>query len=490
MGKITGFIEYDRKLTPKRPVKDRIKDWNEFKTLLDDDNAVIQAARCMDCGVPFCSSGILLNNMATGCPLQNYIPEWNELVYRGLWEDAYLRLSRTSPFPEFTARVCPAPCEGSCTNGHHQESVTVNALEQIIIDKAFENGWVKPAMSVKNTGKNIAVIGAGPAGMAAAHYLNLVGHSVTVYEKEQRAGGLLTYGIPNMKLDKKIVERRVNLLKEAGIKFEFGVNVGTDIEINDIVDDNEAVLLTIGTENARDLDIEGRDLKGIYPAIDYLKEATKVLIDGKEETITAKDKNVVVIGGGDTGTDCVATAIRQGCKSVTQFEIMDKPGEKRNTELNPWPEWPKVLKTDYGQEEAIFLFGKDPRVFNVKTNKFIGDSKNQVKTLETTNVEWVSEGGKMYPKDISGSEKKWNADLVLLALGFIGPEDKLPETLKLERDGRTNIKSDYLDFSTNNEKVFVAGDARRGQSLIVWALKEGKEAAKVIDEKLMGISKI
>jgi len=446
----------------------------------------------------------MLNGMVSGCPLHNLIPDWNELIYKGQWEEAYRRLSRTSPFSEFTSRVCPAPCEGACTEGYITEPVTINCIEYEIIEKAFAEGWVKPKKG-KATGKRVAVVGSGPAGLSAANYLNAVGHEVTVYERADRPGGLLMYGIPNMKLEKNVVERRINLMKESGIHFVLNTEVGKDIPAQDLVNQYDAVVLCIGATKARGLNVEGRDLKGVHYAVDFLKANTKSLLDSNLEGletmdeeegqgngwISAKGKNVIIIGGGDTGTDCVATSIRHGCKSVHQFEIMPEPPVKRIEATNPWPEWPKKLKVDYGQEEAISLYGKDPRHYLINTKKIVGNEQGEVKEVHTVEVHWIKDSsGRMVPQEVPGSEKVWEADLVLLAMGFLGPEDAIPNELKIERDERSNIKAEYEEFETNVEKVFAAGDARRGQSLVVSAIQEGKLAAREVDKYLMGRSGI
>lgn len=493
MGKVTGFLEFERIDPKKRPAAERIRDWNEIRLPQDPEVVKNQGARCMNCGVPFCHGGGLLNGMASGCPVHNLIPEWNELVYLGQWEEAYKRLTRTNPFPEFTARVCPAPCEGACTEGYIMESVTINSLEYEIIEKAFQEGWVT-TRKAQETGKKVAVVGSGPAGMAAAYYLNAVGHEVTVFERDDRAGGLLMYGIPNMKLEKRFIDRRLDLLKASGIKFVLNTEVGKDILAQELVDNYEAVVLCAGATKARGLDVEGKELKGIHFAVDFLKANTKSLLDsnlGDGCYISAKGKNVIVIGGGDTGTDCVATSIRHGCESVCQFEILPEPPAKRNEESNPWPEWPKKLKVDYGQEEAISLYGKDPRNYLISTKKIVGNESGEVKEVHTAAITWEKDAsGRFGPQEVPGSAKVWKADLVLLAMGFLGPEDTIPDELQLERDARSNVKAEYEVFETNAEKVFTAGDMRRGQSLIVWAIQEGKLAAREVDKYLMGKSVI
>jgi glutamate synthase (NADPH/NADH) small chain len=493
MGKATGFLEYNREEYEKRPVEERIRDWEELHQPLPDDVITMQAARCMNCGVPFCHGGVLLNGMAAGCPLHNLIPEWNDLIYHGQWKEAYQRLTRTNPFPEFTGRVCPAPCEGSCTEGYNMEAVTIASLEYKIIERAFAEGWVN-IKKVRPTGNRVAIVGSGPSGLSAAYFLTVVGHDVTIYERSDRAGGLLMYGIPNMKLDKKIVNRRTDLLERAGVKFVLNTEVGKDVPAKQLLDEFDAVLICTGATKPRGLNVPGSDLKGIYQAMDFLSANTKSLLDSDHKDgkyISAKGKAVIVIGGGDTGTDCVGTALRHGAKSVCQFEILPQPPENRDEKANPWPEWPKKLKVDYGQEEAIFLTGKDPRNYLVSTKRFVGNDKGEVAELHTVKIEWVpDEKGRYVPKEVPGTEEVWKADLVLLAMGFLGPEDEIANELNIERDARSNLKAEYEDFETNIEKVFAAGDARRGQSLVVWAIEEGKLAAREVDKFLMGRSRI
>jgi glutamate synthase (NADPH/NADH) small chain len=489
MGKITGFLEYERNDPEKRSPETRISDWDEIRLPQEEEAVRIQAARCMNCGIPFCHGGVLLNGMAAGCPVHNLIPEWNDLVYRGQWKEAYKRLIRTNPFPEFTGRVCPAPCEGSCTEGYHMESVTIRNLEYEIIEKAFAEGWVEEKKA-DGTGKKVAVVGSGPAGLSVAYYLNFAGHDVTVYERNDRAGGLLVYGIPNMKLEKSVLDRRLELMKASGIKFILNTEVGKDIKAQELIDNYDAVVMCAGATKARELEVVGKELKGVYLAVDFLKANTKSLLDSKladGKFISAKDKDVIIIGGGDTGTDCVATSIRHGCRSVYQFEIMPEPSHERNERTNPWPEWPKKLKVDYGQEEAIGLTGKDPRNYLISTKKIVGNEKGEVKEVHTVNVVWGKDvNGRFGPQEVPGSERVWKADIVLLAMGFLGPEDTIPDELKLERDNRSNIRAEYGAFETNVEKVFTAGDMRRGQSLVVWAIQEGKLAAREVDKYLMG----
>lgn len=488
MGKPTGFLEYDRKLGPNRDVKERLEDYDEFHLRLSNEEQQCQGARCMDCGVPFCQSGIMISGMMTGCPIHNLIPEWNDLVYRGKWELAYYRLIKRNPFPEFTGRVCPSPCEAGCTEGMNGPSVSIKENERAIIDNAFEKGIVKANPPAKRTGKTVAVIGSGPAGLATAHRLNACGHKVTVYERSDRAGGLLMYGIPNMKLDKKVVERRVQLMAESGIKFVTNANVGENYDASEIMDTYDAVVLATGASNPRDLNAVGREgAKGVYFAVDFLKANTKSLLDSNHEDgnyINVKDKNVIIIGGGDTGTDCIATSLRHKCKSVVQFEIAAEPPKERAAN-NPWPEWPKVLKVDYGQQEFIELYGRDPREYLTTVTKVNTDADKNVTSVETVKVEWKKdENGKFGPQPVKGSEKTYEADVILIAMGFLGSQDYLKEAFGVESDARSNIKADYGKFSTNKFKVFAAGDARRGQSLVTTAISEGLACAEAVNEYL------
>ncbi|HXV28677.1 MAG TPA: glutamate synthase subunit beta, partial [bacterium] len=451
MGKPTGFIEIPRELPKDRSPKERVKDWGEFHLHMSDAKLADQGARCMDCGIPFCHNGSLVAGLAVGCPVNNLIPEWNDLVYRGLWEEALERLHRTNNFPEFTGRVCPAPCEGSCVLGINEPPVTIKNIECAIIDKGFENGWVKAQPPAKRTGKKVAVIGSGPAGLACAAQLNKAGHLVTVFERADRIGGLLMYGIPNPKLDKNIVQRRVDLMAKEGVKFVTNTEVGRDYPAEKLLNEFDSAALCMGATKPRDLPIEGRSLKGIHFAMEYLHANTKSLLDGKPngKFISAKGKDVIVIGGGDTGTDCVGTAMRHNCKSLIQLEILPKPPLERAAD-NPWPQWPKVYKLDYGQEEAAAVFGADPRQYLVTAKKFTGDSDGRVKEIQIVRIEWQKDAnGRFIPKEIPGSEKTLPAQLVLLAMGFLGPEDTVLNSLGVARDERSNAKAEYGKYATS-----------------------------------------
>ncbi|MEK6807126.1 MAG: glutamate synthase subunit beta [Pseudomonadota bacterium] len=445
----------------------------------------------MDCGVPFCHTGKLVSGMASGCPVNNLIPEWNDLVYRGLWQEALVRLHKTNNFPEFTGRVCPAPCEGSCVLGISSPAVTIKNIEVAIIDKGFEEGWVVADSPKVRTGKSVAVIGSGPAGLAAAAQLNRAGHRVTVFEREDRPGGLLMYGIPNMKLDKReIVERRLKLMEAEGIQFVCNTHVGVGGESHKLLQDFDATVICTGATQPRDLPVEGRKLDGVHFAMDYLTASTKAVLNGgaAHTPISAKGKDVIVLGGGDTGTDCVGTAMRQGCRSLIQLEIMPKPPLERAAD-NPWPEWPKVYKLDYGQEEAAAKFGSDPRAYLTTVKKLVGDAQGKLQSVITVEIGWEkNDKGQFVPKERAGSEKTHPAQLALLAMGFTGPEDALLKELEVERDARSNIKAEHGKFETSVKGVFAAGDCRRGQSLIVWAINEGRGAARECDRYLMGTS--
>ncbi|MGE0824541.1 MAG: glutamate synthase subunit beta [Candidatus Binatia bacterium] len=489
MGKPTGFMEFQRELPSDRSPLVRVNDWHEFHEHLSESKLREQGARCMDCGIPFCHTGQIISGMASGCPINNLIPEWNDLVYRGLWHEALERLHKTNNFPEFTGRVCPAPCEGSCVLGMNDLPVTIKNIECTIIDNGFEKGWVQPEPPEKRTGKKVAVIGSGPAGLACAAQLNRAGHWVTVYERADRIGGLLMYGIPNMKLEKDIVQRRIDLMAAEGVKFITNTEVGRDIPATQLQKEFDAIVLCGGATKPRDLPIEGRNLKGIHFAMEFLHANTKSLLDSNltdGQYISAKDKHVIIIGGGDTGTDCVGTSMRHGCASLTQLEILARPPDTRQPD-NPWPEWPKVYKLDYGQEEAKARFGEDPRVYLTTGERFVGDTNGNVKELHIVDVRWSKNAqGAFVPQHVPGSERVLKADLVLLAMGFLGPEDPVLEQLNVKRDARSNAAAEYGKYHTSVEGIFAAGDMRRGQSLVVWAINEGRGAARECDRYLMG----
>ncbi len=497
MGKPNGFMEYTRESPLERPPRERIRDWQEFHLEYPEETLRRQAARCMDCGTPFCQTGILLQGMTSGCPTNNLIPEWNDLVYRGSWRQALDRLLMTNNFPEFTGRVCPAPCEGSCTLGIHEPPVAIKAIELAIIERGFEEGWIAPRPPRKRTGKRVAVIGSGPAGLACADQLNQAGHSVTVFERADRLGGLLTYGIPNMKLDKRIVKRRLDLMAAEGVQFVVNVNVGVNYPIEKLRREFDAIVLCGGATKPRDLSIPGRDLEGIHFAVEFLHGNTKHLLDREHGDVqiegafgypylSADGKDVVVIGGGDTGTDCVATALRQGCRSVVQLEILNRPPETRQPD-NPWPEWPRVYRLDYGHEEYQALYGADPRQYARTATRFEGGEQGHVQAVHTVGVEWIKdERGRPAPRPIPGTERIYPAQLVLLAMGFLGPEDTLLEQLGVEREERGNVRTVFGHYGTSVPGIFAAGDMRRGQSLVVWAIREGRGAARECDRYLMG----
>jgi glutamate synthase (NADPH/NADH) small chain len=445
-----------------------------------------QGARCMDCGVPFCHTGSLISGMAAGCPIHNLIPEWNDLVYRGLWKEALDRLHKTNNFPEFTGRVCPAPCEGSCVLGINNPPVTIKNIEVSIADRGWDEGWITAEAPEVRTGKKVAVIGSGPAGLCAAAQLNKAGHTITVFERADRIGGLLMYGIPNMKLDKSLVLRRVDQMAKEGVNFVTNTEVGKNYAPANLLKEFDAVVLATGATKPRDLPIEGRNLKGVHFAMEFLHGNTKAVLDKTAAPIDAKDKDVIIIGGGDTGTDCVGTSMRHGCKSLLQIEILPRPPMDRAKD-NPWPEWPKVYRLDYGQEEAKAKFGDDPRIYLTTVKKFIGDESGHVKAAVTVEIKWEKDAqGRFVPQEIPGTEKTRPAQLVLLAMGFLGPEQPLLEALGVERDARTNAKAEHEKYSTNIKGVFAAGDCRRGQSLVVWAFNEGRGAARECDRYLMG----
>jgi glutamate synthase (NADPH/NADH) small chain len=493
VGKPTGFMEYQRQLPRDRAPLERVRDWHEFHEHLAVNTLQEQASRCMDCGIPFCHTGTLLSGMASGCPINNLIPEWNDLVYRGLWQEALERLHKTNNFPEFTGRVCPAPCEGSCVLGITNPPVTIKNIECAIVDRGFAEGWIIPEPPPRRTGKRVAVVGSGPSGLAGAAQLNRAGHLVTVYERSDRIGGLLMYGIPNMKLSKTIVQRRIDLLAKEGVTFITNIEIGTDYPATRLREEFDAVVLCCGATKPRDLPVPGRSLKGIHFAMEFLHANTKSLLDSEHEDgnyITATDKHVIVLGGGDTGTDCVGTAMRHRCKNLVQFEILPRPPDTRQPD-NPWPEWPKIYRLDYGQEEAKARFGDDPRVYEIMTEQFVGDEEGHVKALHTVNIEWVKDDkGRFVPAKIPGTEKVWPADLVLLALGFLGPEDTVIDQLGLEHDERSNARAAYDRYATSVKGIFAAGDMRRGQSLVVWAINEGRGAARECDRYLMGTTQL
>ena len=494
MGKPTRFIEYDRREAKASSPKERIKNFNEFHTPLPEEEQKCQAARCMDCGVPFCQSGMTIKGMTSGCPLNNLIPEWNDLVYEGNWERAYNRLHKTSNFPEFTSRVCPALCEKACTCGLNGEPVCTKENELAIIEKAYANGWAAAKPPVVRTGKKIAVIGSGPAGLAVADQLNTRGHNVTVFERSDRVGGLLRYGIPNMKLEKHIIDRKLDVMREEGVEFVVNANVGADVKAKDILKEYDAVVLACGASNPRDINAPGRDANGIYFAVDFLTSTTKALLDNglKEGTyISARDKNVVVIGGGDTGNDCVGTCIRHGCKSVTQLEMMPKAPDER-AESNPWPQWPLVCKTDYGQEEAIAVFGHDPRIYTTTVKEFVKDKKGNLSKLITVSLESKvdEKTGRRMMVPVDGTEKEIPCELVLIAAGFLGTQKYVTDAFGVELNERTNIKTDADSYVTSVNGIFTAGDCHTGQSLVVKAIRQGRDCARAVDQYLMGYTNL
>jgi glutamate synthase (NADPH/NADH) small chain len=489
MGKPTGFIEYLRQVPADRPPLERLTDWNEFHLHLPEETLRNQGARCMDCGVPFCHTGTLISGMASGCPINNLIPEWNDLIYRNLWRQALERLHKTNNFPEFTGRVCPAPCEGSCVLGINDPPVTIKNIEVTIVERGWAEGWIVPEPPPVRTGKSVAVVGSGPAGLSAAAQLNRSGHSVTVFERADKPGGLLMYGIPNMKLDKElVVMRRIRQMEAEGVIFACNTDVGGSFPADRLRSEFDAVVLATGATKPRDLPIAGRDLKGIHFAMEFLTTSTKSVLGGEGEPISAKGKNVIVIGGGDTGTDCVGTSLRQGCAGVVQLEILPQPPEDR-AEDNPWPEWPKIYRMDYGQEEASARQGSDPRIYLTTATRFEGDEDGNITSVHTVDVRWEkSDKGQFIPHNIFGSERVLPADLVLLAMGFLGPEQQLLEALGVERDPRSNARAEHGRFTTSVPGVYAAGDCRRGQSLVVWAFNEGRGAARECDRYLMGSS--
>ena len=485
---IKNILNYERNPEPYRKPLERLMDWEELNPTEADEEKhseierKVQAARCMDCGTPFCQT-------ETGCPVNNLIPEWNNLIYNGQWADAIDRLHKTNNFPEFTGRVCPAPCEGACVAGLIDGPVTIKNIEYSIVDRAWNDGLIQPRIVKDRTGMTVAVVGSGPAGLAAADQLNQMGHKVAVYERADRIGGLLMYGIPNMKLEKETVDRRVNLLREEGIDFVTNADIGGNVDVNELRANYDALALTVGATKPRDLPVPGRDLKGVHFAMEFLTKNQKRLLMTKEGAlesqwekdtfITAAGKDVIVIGGGDTGTDCIGTSMRHRCKSVTNFELMPQPPMERAPD-NPWPQWPRVFGLDYGHAEVQAVFGKDPRVYSVMTKEFIGDDDGNVKGLITQDVEITAKG----PRAIEGSEREWPADLVVLSMGFVSPEDYISQELGLDLDQRNNIHAVYGDYRTSVEGVFAGGDCRRGQSLVVWAIHEGRGVADSCDAYL------
>ena len=494
MGKPTGFLEYERKTGKAQEPLSRIRHFNEFHTPLTEEQQKKQGARCMECGVPFCESGMMIGGMVSGCPLNNLIPEWNDLVYSGNWSQAYNRLKKTNSFPEFTSRVCPAPCEAACTCGLNGDPVSIKENERAIIEKAYETGKAGPRPPRIRTGKKIAVVGSGPAGLAAADQLNKRGHNVTVFERDDRIGGLLMYGIPNMKLEKHIIDRKIQVMREEGVSFVTGADVGNGYKASRLKRDFDCVVLACGASNPRDIQVPGRDAEGIYFAVDFLKSTTKSLLNSGMEDgsyISAKDKNVLVIGGGDTGNDCVGTAVRHGCASVIQLEMMPKLPDKRADD-NTWPEWPRVCKTDYGQEEAAAVFGKDPRVYQTTVKEFIKDESGKVCRAVLISLESRKdpETGRFSMVPVEGSEREIAADLVLIAAGFLGAQSYVAEAFGVDLNDRTNVETGAGSYATTAENIFTAGDMHRGQSLVVWAIREGREAARQIDCHLMGYTNL
>ena len=494
MGKPTGFMEYERQVSVAEEPKERIKHFNEFHTHLPKEKQQLQGARCMECGVPFCQAGMDLCGMTSGCPLHNLVPEWNDLVYTGNWQQAYNRLKKTNNFPEFTSRVCQALCENACTCGLYGDPVATKENEYAIIENAYEKGYALPHPPKVRTGKKVAVIGSGPSGLAVADQLNKRGHLVTVFERHDRIGGLLMYGIPNMKLEKRIIDRKIDVMKAEGITFVTNTDIGKDIKPAKLLADFDRVVLCCGSSNPRDITAPGRDAEGIYFAVDFLSRNTKSLLDSDFKDgnyVSAKGKNVIIIGGGDTGNDCVGTCMRHGCKSVTQIEMMPKAPDKRAAN-NPWPEWPKICKTDYGQEEAIAVFGHDPRIYESTVKEFIKDKNGRLKAVKIVKLAWEKDPqtGRMNSKEVAGSEKIMDCELVLIAAGFLGAQKYVTDAFKVELTPRTNVKTEQDSFKTNVKNVFAAGDMHTGQSLVVKAIRQGRECAREVDESLMGYSNL
>lgn len=492
MGKPTGFLEYERKNNKAVEPLERIKNFNEFHTPMSDKDRKEQASRCMNCGVPFCQSGMMINGMASGCPLNNLVPEWNDLLYHGCMKEALQMLRQTNNFPEFTSRVCPALCEAACTCGLNDSPVTCKANENAIVEYGYANGLMEARKPKVRTGKKVAIIGSGPSGLAAADQLNRRGHDVTVFERNDHIGGLLMYGIPNMKLEKWVIDRKQKVMEEEGVKFVVNADVGKTVKAVDIVKDYDSVILACGASNPRDIKATGREADGIYFAVDFLTRSTKHVLTGKKDGwVDTKGKNVVVIGGGDTGNDCVGTAVRQGAKSVVQIEMMPKLPDERAAN-NPWPEWPRVCKTDYGQEEAIAVFGKDPRIYQATVKEFIADKNGKLKKVKLVKLEPKKDAktGRLNMVEIPGSEFEIPADYVLIAAGFLGTQDYVAKAFGVKLNARTNVETAEGSYKTSVDKVFTAGDMHRGQSLVVWGINEGRHVAREVDEFLMGYTNL
>lgn len=492
MGKPSGFLEYERKNNKAVEPLERIKNFNEFHTPMSDKDRKEQASRCMNCGVPFCQSGMMINGMASGCPLNNLVPEWNDLLYHGCMKEALQMLRQTNNFPEFTSRVCPALCEAACTCGLNDSPVTCKANENAIVEYGYANGLMEARKPKVRTGKKVAIIGSGPSGLAAADQLNRRGHDVTVFERNDHIGGLLMYGIPNMKLEKWVIDRKQKVMEEEGVKFVVNADVGKTVKAADIVKDYDSIILACGASNPRDIKATGREADGIYFAVDFLTRSTKHVLTGKKDGwVDTKGKNVVVIGGGDTGNDCVGTAVRQGAKSVVQIEMMPKLPDERAAN-NPWPEWPRVCKTDYGQEEAIAVFGKDPRIYQATVKEFIADKNGKLKKVKLVKLEPKKDAktGRLNMVEIPGSEFEIPADYVLIAAGFLGTQDYVAKAFGVKLNARTNVETAEGSYKTSVDKVFTAGDMHRGQSLVVWGINEGRHVAREVDEFLMGYTNL